>query len=82
MQYKHDIDQYIYIYINSAQSKIQVSGFDKINRVNSYLKKNSIVLVKKQKQKSTGYNRVFDQVLWGQPGHWITLSGRPGHTRS
>jgi hypothetical protein len=69
-------------FLNPAWSKVQVSGFDQINQVNHYFKKNSIVLVKKQKQKSTGCNRVFDQVLSGQPGHWITLSGRPGHIKS
>jgi len=42
---------------------------------------NGIILVKKQK--STGYNRVFDQVLLGQPGHkiiifFIFLLIRPG----
>jgi hypothetical protein len=28
---------------------------------------NNVVLIKKTKQKSTGYNRVFNQVLPGQP---------------
>jgi hypothetical protein len=33
---------------------------------------NGVVLVKKQKKKSTGCNRVL-------PGHWVNLPGRPGH---
>jgi hypothetical protein len=48
------------------RSRFQVltrsSGFDRVNFF--FLNQNDVVLVKKQK--STGYNRVFDRVL---PGH-------------
>jgi hypothetical protein len=39
---------------------------------------NDVVLVKKEKQKSTGCNRIFDQVL---PSRRVNLPGQPGHTR-
>jgi hypothetical protein len=58
----------------STRLKAQVPGFDRVTRVNSIFKKNQndVVLVKKQKQKSTGCNWIFDQVLPGQMGRWVT----------
>jgi hypothetical protein len=56
-----------------TRPKAQVPGFDQVigspESILIFLKnQNDVVLVKK-KQKSTGCNRVFDQVFPGQLGH-------------
>ena len=50
--------------------KTRVKGFDQVIQVNHnfFINQNDVVLFKKNKL-STGYNRVFDQVLPDQPGY-------------
>ena len=52
-------------FLNPVWSKAQVPGFNRVVRVNFFLKK--LKRRRFSKKKSTGCNRVFDRVLPGQP---------------
>jgi len=57
----------------STRLKTQVPGFDRVTRVNfNFFKKSKRRCFSKKKQKSTGCNWVFDQVLPGQMGRRVT----------